>query len=79
MENTVSKAFKIKVSPEIMKWLVYHRQTKGSSNQNIPSKATEFYYDYCVHRQSFLMNILEINYDLCKKLLRKVGRFITLK
>lgn len=77
-ENRQKRTVKVNVSPEVMKWLDGHKvwvRDGYHSEQNIPSKALEFYYDYCVNRKGFLTRIMEVNFPLCKSIVRRLGRF----
>jgi len=57
---------------EVINWLDYHGRRKNLCAQL--TKAINFYYDYQKNTKGFLFRIIESNFELCKHLLRVIGR-----
>ena len=72
MENKKELIVRLKVPSEIYNYLKNQSSTKNLSN--VISRAVEFYYDYLFYRKGFLIRLIEINFLMCKNLLRKIGR-----
>ncbi len=70
----VDKTFRLRLPPEVMKWVLKDRGTNPKGNRNIPSRSTEFFHWYSVYRKGFLIHIIENNFEECRHLLRKIGR-----
>ena len=68
------KVVRLNLQSSTLKWLNANRVYYGEGN--LESHAVEFYVDYCTNRKSFLFKILEVNFVICKHLLRVIGRSI---
>lgn len=72
-ELKVDKIFRLRLAPEVMKWVIKDRGTNPKGNGNIPSRATDFFHWYSFYRRGFLINLIENHYEEIRHLLRIVG------
>jgi len=68
------KIFRLRLDQEVMDWVIKERGTTNKGNGNVPSRATEFFHWYSVHRKGFLINLIEAHYQEIKHLVRIIGR-----
>ena len=73
-ELYIDKIFRLRLPPEVMKWVLKDVGTNPKGNRNIPSRATEFFHWYSVYRKGFLINLIENHYHEIKHLVRIIGR-----
>jgi len=65
---------RLRLDPEVAKWVIRDRGTNPKGNCNVPSRATEFFHWYSVYRKGFLINLIENHYEEIRHLMRKIGR-----
>lgn len=71
-ENKESMTIRVRVSPEIKKWLENHKAHRNLCN--ITSRAIEFYFDYEIYTKGFFIRLIENNFEVIKLFLRRIGR-----
>lgn len=80
-DNTIKKTKKTKkttvsanLEPEIYEWLETFKYSKKKCN--IVSLAITFYHEYIFYKKGFLLRMIQNNFEMCKYLLRKLGRIL---
>lgn len=68
-ENKKEFVVKVKVSEEIKNWI----DSSGHKGK-VTSQALEFYHDYLFYKKGFFVRLIDLNFDLAKYILRKLGR-----
>lgn len=65
---------RLRLESEVADWVVKDRGTNTKGNGNAPSRATEFFHWYSVHRKGFLINLIQLHYEEIRHLVRMIGR-----
>ena len=73
-ELKVDKNFRLRLDPEVLKWILSSVGKTKYGDGNIPSRATELFHCYKVYRKGFLISLIENHYEEIRYLLRKIGR-----
>lgn len=65
---------RLRLDTEVAAWVKKDMGMNPKGYGNAPSRATEFFYWYSVHRKGFLINLIQNHYQEIKHLLRMIGR-----